>query len=208
MLSDEPVTRNSQMNGETLPMDDETLFPTEPTSVCGLTSGTIPPGECTEDTSETATDGTYELFSTERYQISMSSVLAFLALLFRRLAEEGDLKTREELWSSTYFAYLRENDLRIFSLKTLRDFSGSTEEESLPTSSGCLHRWGIASNGVCLTVRAMEYPRLAPDYSLLEILEKSPDPKYSLSEEKIESIRTRKARYLEKKRSKSSPSAS
>jgi len=45
--------------------------------------------------------------------------------------------------------------------------------------------WGMTVNGKCLTARTLESRRIGSEYSLSDILEAKPDPKYFLSENAI-----------------------
>jgi hypothetical protein len=46
--------------------------------------------------------------------------------------------------------------------------------------------WGMTSNGNVLTARISESRRIGNEYSLSEVLEDNPDPKYFLSESALQ----------------------
>lgn len=151
----------------------------------GPTNGTGMPGRSISDILESVTDETYELFPSEKYQISMSSVREHLAQIFLLLDQGLASEAKEEISSLPLFLLLKQKDLTLFSLKTCQDFYQLTEEEPLPTPSGRLLKWGIVSSGYVLTVQPLDFPSLANASSLSQILEESPDPKYYLSEEMV-----------------------
>jgi hypothetical protein len=76
----------------------------------------------------------------------------------------------------------------MYSLKMLRDFSTTTEDEPLELSSQVWMNWGMTSNGNVLTARISESHRIGNEFLLSEVLEDAPDPKYFLSESAMQKI--------------------
>jgi DNA (cytosine-5)-methyltransferase 1 len=89
---------------------------------------------------------------------------------------------------------LTKNQYLISSLRMSKDSSITTEEEPSKSSSKSWMAWGMTVNGNCLTAKISESRNTEKGYSLSDILEESPDQKYSLSEEQVEAMmkRTRK----------------
>lgn len=90
------------------------------------------------------------------------------------------------------------SESHIYSLRTLRDSSITTEDEPLELSSQVWMNWGMTSNGSVLTARISESHRIGNEYLLSEVLEDTPDPKYFLSDEAMQKIifKTEKNRVL------------
>lgn len=90
------------------------------------------------------------------------------------------------------------SESHIYSLRTLRDSSITTEDEPLELSSQVWMNWGMTSNGSVLTARISESHRIGNEFLLSEVLEDTPDPKYFLSDEAMQKIifKTEKNRVL------------
>ena len=80
------------------------------------------------------------------------------------------------------------SESHIYSLRTLRDSSITTEDEPLELSSQVWMNWGMTSNGSVLTARISESHRIGNEFLLSEVLEDTPDPKYFLSDEAMQKI--------------------
>ena len=106
-----------------------------------------------------------------------------LASHFQLLEKEGDLTTPEELYFLTSRGYSKKNNQNIFYSKTLKGCFLTTMDELLKPLSPRLQNWGIAWNGKCLTQKISASPKIENVCSLSDILEKSPDKKYFLSEQ-------------------------
>ena len=89
------------------------------------------------------------------------------------------------------FRLAHENPYRISSLRMLKDSLTTTEEEPLKSSSKSWMAWGMTANGNCLTARISASRNTENGYSLSEILEENPDPKYFLSDEQVTEIMRR-----------------
>ena len=142
------------------------------------------------------TDEILEMFPLEIFLMPTSSLEDSLARLFQLQESEQDFPwmTPEGhsllrcLDSQVKSQYL------IFSLRMLKDSSITTKEEPLKSSSRSWMGWGMTVNGNCLTAKISESRNTEKGYSLSDILEETPDQKYSLSEEQVEAMmkRTRK----------------
>jgi len=142
------------------------------------------------------TDEILEMFPLEIFLMPTSSLEDSLARLFQLQESEQDFPwmTPEGhsllrcLDSQVKSQYL------IFSLRMLKDSSTTTKEEPSKSSSKSWMGWGMTVNGNCLTAKISESRNTEKGYSLSDILEETPDQKYSLSEEQVEAMmkRTRK----------------
>ena len=142
------------------------------------------------------TDEILEMFPLEIFLMPTSSLEDSLARLFQLQESEQDFPwmTPEGhsllrcLDSQVKSQYL------IFSLRMLKDSSITTKEEPSKSSSRSWMGWGMTVNGNCLTAKISESRNTEKGYSLSDILEETPDQKYSLSEEQVEAMmkRTRK----------------
>jgi hypothetical protein len=72
-------------------------------------------------------------------------------------------------------------------------------EEPLLSSSQVLMNWGTTFNGKLLTAKISESRNTGKGYSLSDIIEENPDPKYFLSEEAFHRMFS-KAKKLKKKK--------
>src|SRR5699024_5547232 len=114
---------------------------------------------------------------------SMQSAEVSHAKLFQLLESVKASMTLEELYSLTSCASQVSSDHRIYSLKTSKDLCHTTTGiPSRPSSE----RWmnsGMMSNGICLTLRTLEFHKTEKGCSLLDILEKEVPEKYFLSDQ-------------------------
>ena len=125
---------------------------------------------------------------------SQTSTSSSEASLVRRLASqvrEVDLRTPggRSFMRSLGFSEKSSPDLSYW--KTSKGSYLMTEEELSKPSSPRLLNWGTLSNGKCLTQRISESPRIGKECTLSDILEDSPDVKYSLSKEAMTNILTK-----------------
>lgn len=81
------------------------------------------------------------------------------------------LLTPEERSSSQLQKLLLQRDLNAYSSKTSRDCCQTTLEELSSQSSVRWMNWGTMSNGVCLTQKISESPKIANESTLRDILE-------------------------------------
>ena len=149
------------------------------------------------ETSETnLTDEILELFPLENFLMPTSLLEDSLVQLFQLQEKELDF-----LWTTPEghsllkcLDSLTKNQYLISSLRMSKDSSITTEEEPSKSSSKSWMAWGMTVNGNCLTAKISESRNTEKGYSLSDILEESPDQKYSLSEEQVEAMmkRTRK----------------
>src|SRR5699024_271119 len=119
---------------------------------------------------------------------STSSAEVSHAKLFQLLGNVRDSMTLEELYSLKSHVSQISSDHAIYSLKTLKDCSITTTEIRSRQSS---ERWmnsGMMSNGICLTLRTLEFRKTGRGCSLSDILETNVDEKYFLSEELTERL--------------------
>jgi hypothetical protein len=86
----------------------------------------------------------------------------------------------------------------MYSLRMLRGFSTTTEDEHLESSLPVWMNWGMTSNGSVLTARISESHRIGNEYLLSEVLEDTPDPKYFLSEGALQRMQNRAQHHKEK----------
>src|SRR5690625_1755705 len=103
------------------------------------------------------------------------------AKLFQLLENEKDLRTLEGLYSLKSLVSPISSDHAIYSLRTSGDYSAMTTEiPSRPSSEPWMNS-GMMRNGVCLTLKTLEYPKTGKGYSLSDILEEQVHEKYFLS---------------------------
>jgi hypothetical protein len=139
---------------------------------------------------------TFEMFPLETFQVPTSLLEDSLARLFQ--LQESELAspwmTLEGHSLLKCLDSLTKNQYLIYSLRMSKDSSITTEEEHSKSSSKSWMAWGMTVNGSCLTAKISASRNIEKGYSLSDILEESPDPKYSLSEEQVEAMmkRTRK----------------
>lgn len=146
------------------------------------------------------TDETFEEFTLMRSPMPTYSLEDFHARLLALLDDEQGSGQRIH----AVLSFLRSaalhlvSESHIYSLKTLRDSSITTEDEPLELSSQVWMNWGMTSNGSVLTARISESHRIGNEFLLSEVLEDTPDPKYFLSDEAMQKIvfKTEKNRVL------------
>ena len=116
------------------------------------------------------------------------SVEAFRAKLSLLQEQDEVLKIHEELCSlKSRGSHLFSNP-DIYSLKTSRDSSTTTEEIPLRSSSQRWMNWGTTWNGKCLTARILESPKIGSVCSLSDILEENVPEAFFLSAEKVNNL--------------------
>jgi len=146
------------------------------------------------------TDETYEEFTLMKSPTPTYSLEDFHAQLSALLDDEQGSGQRIH----AVLSFLRSvalplvNESHIYSLRTLRDSSITTEDEPLELSSQVWMNWGMTSNGSVLTARISESHRIGNEFLLSEVLEDIPDQKYFLSDEAMQKIifKTEKNRVL------------
>ena len=139
---------------------------------------------------------TFEMFPLETFLMPTSLLEDSLVRLFQlQESEQGSpwmtpeghslLKCLDSLATKGY---------RTYSLRMSKDSSITTEEEPSKSSLKSWMAWGMTVNGNCLTAKISESRNTEKGFSLSDILEENPDPKYSLSAEQVEAMmkRTRK----------------
>jgi len=84
---------------------------------------------------------------------------------------------------------------RTYSLRMSKDSSITTEEEPSKSSLKSWMAWGMTVNGNCLTAKISASRNTENGYSLSEILEENPDPKYFLSDEQVTEIKRREGLF-------------
>ena len=135
-------------------------------------------------------DETYEEFTLMKSPAPTYSLEDFHAQLSALLVDEQDSGQRIH----AVLSFLRSvalplvNESHIYSLRTLRDSSITTEDEPLELSSQVWMNWGMTSNGSVLTARISESHRIGNESLLSQVLEDTPDPKYFLSEDVMQKI--------------------
>ena len=136
------------------------------------------------------TDETYEEFTLMKSPTPTYSLEDFHAQLSALLDDEQGSGQRIH----AVLSFLRSvalplvNESHIYSLRTLRDSSITTEDEPLELSSQVWMNWGMTCNGSVLTARISESHRIGNESLLSEILEDTPDQKYFLSEDVMQKI--------------------
>jgi len=138
-------------------------------------------------------DGTFEMFLPMTFQKPNYSLEDFLAPLFQLRENERDSlwTTPEGLSLLRCFASLGISEYHIYSLKMLKDYSTTMEGEPFKSSSKSWMAWGMTLNGNCWTAKISESRNTENAFSLSEILEENPDPKYFLSEEQTRRMMTK-----------------
>ena len=136
---------------------------------------------------------TLEMFPLETFQMPTSSLEDFLVQLFQlRETEQGSLwRTLEAHSLLKCFASLGIKEYRTYYLRMSKDYSTTTKEEPSELSWESWMRWGMTVNGSCLTAKTSASHSTESGYSLSQILEVTPDPKYSLSEKQVAEIMRR-----------------
>src|SRR5690625_1811322 len=119
---------------------------------------------------------------------SMLSAAESRAKLFQLLETAGDSMTLEELSSLTSYVSPISSDHNIYSLKTSVDSLVMAKGIRSRPSSEPWMTSGMMSNGICLTLRTSESPKIGRGPSLSDILEDQVDEKYFLSAERAETL--------------------
>ena len=132
----------------------------------------------------------YKMTLFEESDMLMLSVEDFRAKLSLLQEQDEDLKIQEELSSLKLQGSHLFSNPDIYSLKTSRDSSTTTEEIPLRSSSQRWMNWGMMWNGKCLTAKILESPKIGHVCSLSDILEEEVDERYFLSAEKISQLVT------------------
>jgi len=143
-------------------------------------------------TMKNATSETLEKLRQTRSPIMNSSSEGFLAKLFQSPETEEGFLTPEVHSSLKSCGLLNKSGHRIYYLRTSRGYYHMTKARRLTPCSERWMNWGTMHNGKCLTAN-IGYPKTGSGYSLSDILEDSPDPKYFLSEKAMEAVA--KARF-------------
>jgi hypothetical protein len=134
------------------------------------------------------TDETFEEFTLMKSQRPIYSLEDFHVRLSALLENEQD--SVQKIHEVLSFLKSADSSLvsesHIYSLKTLKDSSTTTEGEPLELSSQVWMNWGMTSNGSVLTAKILASHRVGNESSLSAILETDPDPKYFLSEDAIQ----------------------
>ena len=151
------------------------------------------------DTSQT--QETLELFSQTTSQMQNFCAVDSLARLSALL--ESDLDSRQKILEVLYFlksvAFSETNEYLMFSLRTSKDCSTTMGEEPLLSSSQVLMNWGTTFNGKLLTAKISESRKIENGYSLSDILEDNPDPKYFLSDSAFQKMFSKKKKERKEK---------
>ena len=116
---------------------------------------------------------------------------------------ESDLDSRQKILAVLSFlksvAFSETSEYLMFSLKTSKDFSTTMGEEPLLSSSQVLMNWGTTFNGKLLTAKISESRKIENGYSLSDILEDNPDPKYFLSDSAFQKMFSKKKKERKEK---------
>ena len=122
---------------------------------------------------------------------------------------ESDLDSRQKILAVLSFlksvAFSETNEYLMFSLKTSRDSSTTMGEEPLLSSSQVLMNWGTTFNGKLLTAKISESRKIENGYSLSDILEDNPDPKYFLSDSAFQKMFSKKKKERKEKFEEGNP---
>src|SRR5690625_1802428 len=112
----------------------------------------------------------------------------FHAKLFQLLENEKDLKTLEGLYSLKSLVSPISSNHAIYSLRTSKDYSTMTTEiPSRPSSEPWMNS-GMMRNGICLTLKTLEFHKTESECSLSDILEENVPEKYFLSKEATQKL--------------------
>lgn len=119
----------------------------------------------------------------EESEVWTLSVEDFRAKLSQLQEIDEVLKIHEELCSLKLLGSHLFSDLDIYSLKTSKDSSTTTEELRSRPSSEPWTNWGTMWNGKCLTAKILVSPKIGNVCSLSDILEEEVPEQYFLSAE-------------------------
>lgn len=153
------------------------------------------------------TQETLELFSPATSQTPTSYAADSRARLSALL--ESDLDSRQKTLEVLYFlksvGFSETNEYLMFSLKTSKDSSTTMGEEPLLSSSQVLMNWGTTFNGKLLTAKISESRKIGSGYSLSDILEDDPDPKYFLSDSAFQKMFSKQKKERKEKFEEANP---
>ena len=135
---------------------------------------------------QTSNQRTLEKFGVKTSQDMTCSVGDFLAKHLASLGSDEALKILVELYSTRYAELSNITDLKLYSLKMLKDYYLTITGEHLPSFSPRWMTWGMMSNGKCLTLNISEFHRTEKESSLSDILEENVPEKYFLSDKQQE----------------------
>jgi len=107
---------------------------------------------------------------------------------FSIAGKRGGFEDTRGTLSLRYAELRKQGELRFCSLRTLKDYLITKRGRLSRKSSRRWMNWGMTVNGKCLTARASECHSTGKGYSLSDILEENPDPKYFLSEKATKKI--------------------
>ncbi|CAG5271110.1 methyl transferase [Streptococcus pneumoniae] len=130
----------------------------------------------------------YQMNLFEESEVWTLSVEDFRAKLSQLQETDEVLKIHEELCSLKLLGSHLFSNPDIYSLKTSRDSSTTTEEIPLRSSSQRWMNWGMMWNGKCLTAKILESPKIGNVCSLSDILEEEVDERYFLSAEMVQRL--------------------
>jgi hypothetical protein len=153
------------------------------------------------------TSETLELFDPTTFQTQISYAEDSLVQLSALL--ESVLDSRQKILAVLSFlksvGFSETNEYLMFSLKTSKDSSITTMEEPLLSSSQVLMNWGTTFNGKLLTAKISESRNIGKGYSLSDILETDPDPKYFLSDSAFQKMFSKKKKERKEKFEEKNP---
>ena len=153
----------------------------------------------TLDTSPTLE--TLEQSSQLTFQMPTCSVVDSRVRLFQLL--ESDLDSRQKTLEVLSFlksvGFSETNEYLMYSLRMSKDSSTMMGEEPLLSSSQVLMNWGTTFNGKLLTAKISESRSTERGYSLSDIIEENPDPKYFLSDEAFHRMFSRQKKERKEK---------
>ena len=124
-------------------------------------------------------------------QESISSLLDSLVKICQSQEKEKDSMAAEVASILKQLKSLSVKDPSILSLKMSKGFSQVTQEKTLRSHSKRLPTLGMMVNGNYL-IQGGFSPKTESEFTLLDILEESVDPKYFLSEKQVKSLTTGK----------------
>ena len=131
---------------------------------------------------------TFDKSSPQNYPISTCSVPDFLAGVSALPEEDLDSKIQEELSFLKLPESLQKNGLHFFSWRMYPVCYRMTAAKRLLPSSPRLLKWGIISNGWCLTANTSESRNSEEGCTLSDILMEDVPEKYFLSEAAMRKI--------------------
>jgi hypothetical protein len=112
----------------------------------------------------------------------------FLARRFQSLADGRDSMTSGEMSFLRSQGFSKAHGLGIFCLRMSKDYSVTRKGKLSRLSSGRLTAWGMTASGKCLTAYISASHKTGSAYTLSDILEERPDPKYFLSDIRVKNI--------------------